>query len=277
MPTDNSQALFCIGGLGGSGTRVLAEILHSVGFSLGSPLNKELDNIMFSTLFKNPIWLQSASLKAQSQRLQIFHKASNGIKLSNSELKAFNLATDSNTLINLPKDFKLSQIELSKSQKWGWKEPNSLIYLNQINTFYPKIKFILMIRHGLDMAFSTNKQQLGNWGKHIFKEEWTEISQLAPPIQQLKYWLKANQTAISYGKSRMRERFIICHFEKLCLEPSQEIERILSILNESLSSEKLEELSNIPESPKSLGRYRKEDISIFTPKDIAEVFKINKI
>ena len=45
-----------IGGVGGSGTRVLAEILSLFGFYLGNDLNGAKDNLVYTLLFKRPNW-----------------------------------------------------------------------------------------------------------------------------------------------------------------------------------------------------------------------------
>ena len=43
-----------IGGLGGSGTRVVAQILRDVGIFMGTDLNGANDNLWFTLLFKRP-------------------------------------------------------------------------------------------------------------------------------------------------------------------------------------------------------------------------------
>lgn len=43
-----------IGGVGGSGTRVFAEILRGFGFYIGDCLNGALDNLWFTLLCKRP-------------------------------------------------------------------------------------------------------------------------------------------------------------------------------------------------------------------------------
>jgi len=47
---------------------------------------------------------------------------------------------------------------------WGWKEPNTHIYLEFLSKYFSDLKYIFVIRHGLDMAFSKNQAQLYNWG-----------------------------------------------------------------------------------------------------------------
>ena len=41
-----------IGGIGGSGTRVVVEILQDLGYYVGDDLNPALDNLLFTLLFK---------------------------------------------------------------------------------------------------------------------------------------------------------------------------------------------------------------------------------
>src|ERR1700675_795212 len=45
-----------IGGIGGSGTRVAAQLLIELGFYLGDDLNPALDNLTSTFLFKRPRW-----------------------------------------------------------------------------------------------------------------------------------------------------------------------------------------------------------------------------
>ncbi len=45
-----------IGGVGGSGTRVLAEIVAMFGFFMGKDLNSAGDNLTYTLLFKRPAW-----------------------------------------------------------------------------------------------------------------------------------------------------------------------------------------------------------------------------
>ena len=45
---------FAVGGVGGSGTRVVARILQCLGCYLGSSLNESLDNLWFTLLLKEP-------------------------------------------------------------------------------------------------------------------------------------------------------------------------------------------------------------------------------
>ena len=47
-----SSPYICVGGIGGSGTRVIAMILSSIGINMGNDLNEAFDNLTFTLLFK---------------------------------------------------------------------------------------------------------------------------------------------------------------------------------------------------------------------------------
>ena len=49
-----------IGGVGGSGTRVVAEIIKRLGFYIGDDLDSANDNLWFLLLFKRPRWFRRA-------------------------------------------------------------------------------------------------------------------------------------------------------------------------------------------------------------------------
>jgi len=53
---DRLMGPIVVGGVGGSGTRVVAEILSKFGFYLGNDLNGASDNLLYTLLFKRPRW-----------------------------------------------------------------------------------------------------------------------------------------------------------------------------------------------------------------------------
>jgi hypothetical protein len=62
-----------IGGLGGSGTRLIAAILQHLEFDMGSDLNRTNDNLAFTLLLKRPeLWpIQEHALEIH-QALELF-------------------------------------------------------------------------------------------------------------------------------------------------------------------------------------------------------------
>src|SRR3972149_1061765 len=194
-----------IGGVGGSGTRVGAEILIHLGFYMGKDLNSANDNLWFTLLFKRPRWFLENSEKNESQivkGLSIFEKAM--------------------TLIRSKKP------DTSRYIGWGWKEPNTHIYIELLDKYFQNLKYIHLIRHGIDMAYSSNQSQVYNWGT-MFGIKADDPSTPLPKLS-LKYWNKANRRAMDFGYKLLRERFLVVNFDKLCTNPWCEIERLIDFL-----------------------------------------------
>lgn len=62
-----------VGGVGGSGTRVIAKLLTQLGYFIGSDLNEADDNLWFTLLFKSPETL-AVSDDEFSRRVDILTK-----------------------------------------------------------------------------------------------------------------------------------------------------------------------------------------------------------
>ena len=56
-----------ISGVGGSGTRVIAQILVELGFFIGHDLDRAMDNLSFSLLFMRPFWFIHEAAKDAKQ------------------------------------------------------------------------------------------------------------------------------------------------------------------------------------------------------------------
>jgi hypothetical protein len=276
-----------IGGVGGSGTRVVAEIINLLGFYIGGDLNPAKDNLWFLMLFKRPRWFR----RARHDKHKIFtglrllskamlHKTVPGwpelkfLIRAVLEISIFghNYKGDGRGLWPFVRAWNMvaGQPKMIMDQtRWGWKEPNSHIYLEYLAAFFGDIKYIHTIRHGLDMAFSDNQQQLYNWGP-IFDLELPQ-SKFDEPAASLKFWIKSNRRVIESGQKLGDQKFLIVNFDQLCLSPESEIKKIVSFLNIEPHADDLEALIRIPQIPKSLGRYRAHDISQFDPADLNEL------
>ena len=153
--------------------------------------------------------------------------------------------------------------------RWGWKEPNSHIYLEFLDSYFRNIKYIHTIRHGLDMAFSENQQQLYNWGPLLGIE--LPESKEDEPAASLKYWIKSNRRVVGIGEKLGNQKFLIVNFDRLCLSPRSEILKIASFVNIRPDAKSMKILYRIPKRPKSLGRFREHNISKFDPADLLEL------
>ena len=273
-----------IGGVGGSGTRVVAEIIAQLGYYIGSDLNPAKDNQWFMLLFKRPKWYQKARRDKDKifEGMQILTNAMVLRKAPNLSEFIFILRAVIEMALtghNYKRDGRgtwpfvraWNMLVANKQMEshhigWGWKEPNSHIYLDLMAEYFEGFKYIHIIRHGLDMAFSKNQQQLYNWGPLFGVELPRTKSDEARA--SLSYWIKANQRVFQIGKTLGHQKFLVVSFEKMCALPKAEIKQILSFLNISPNAEVLENVWAIPKKPESIGRYERHNLNQFDAADL---------
>ena len=72
-PSLSDAAPVVVGGVGGSGTRVIAQLLQSLDFDMGSDLNESLDDLSFTALFKRPsLWPINQHLSQLKEALDVY-------------------------------------------------------------------------------------------------------------------------------------------------------------------------------------------------------------
>ena len=148
---------------------------------------------------------------------------------------------------------------------YGFKEPNTHIILERLVKFYPNMKYIHVIRNGLDMAFSSNQNQVKLWG-HMYLSK-SDLSNIH--YASLKYWCIVHKKILKIGNKMGPNRFLLINFDKMCLKPNKWLKKICKFLNIDVRCSI--GLKYLIEKPDSIGRFREYDISIFDPKDIAYV------
>ena len=258
------KQVFAIGALGGSGTRVIAQILKESGVQIGNVLNYPNDNLVFTALFKNPKWYNCSTKYDKQKRFKIFQKYMYG-ELSFFDFFKVIFYALSNKIFRYNYSFYYMMLfnkRVLKSSLWGWKEPNTQIYIKEINNFFPSIKYIHVLRNGLDMAFSDNKAQLYNWGYkyNIFINDSDDSNSIA--IKQLDYWIESTKEVIK-NRSLLSERFYLLNYDKFCLQTDSELKKLIDFIDIPLKSKKIKELEKLFKAPKSLNRYKNYNIDIF--------------
>jgi hypothetical protein len=84
--------------------------------------------------------------------------------------------------------------------------------------------FVRLIRNGLDMAYSSNQNQLKLWGRNFIDEPF-DIS----PRYSLIFWRIVNQRALDIGKS-LGGNFLCLNFDQLTLYPEPVAKRLCGFL-----------------------------------------------
>ncbi len=254
-----------IGGLGGSGTRVVTQILIECRVHMGMYLNVSLDNILFSYLFKRTELFKYLKQSKIRRRLRTFEKLSTGKIPSIFDLcrLAKIIITDHILKKSIKNYFRmiLRRIKYKKTYKpvekpivrWGWKEPMTYVYLDYLINRFKDFKYIFVVRNGLDMAFSNNLQHLNAWA-FLFDLKSPKSKELIPS-SQLDYWIKTNEKMLEYTKN-YKDIFYILNFDNLCINPREEITKLLDFLNLKVDNQLFGRLIEIPKIPSTMGRWK---------------------
>lgn len=274
-----------IGGVGGSGTRVVAEILMTFGFYMGNDLNRPKDNLLYTLLFKRPKWfIKNFKNKSEIENgITLFHKLMLSIGTPSLPESVYLLkAVVSMARYGHNADGKgngswyLERLKRAVSKQdsinpahigWGWKEPNTHLLVENFTEHFQDFKYVHTIRHGLDMAFSNNQQQLYNWGP-LFGVS-VPVSRTDEPKASLKYWVRANNQVIQAGKRLGEERFLLMDFDDLCSFPNREIDRLVNFLGIKVNKDVFESVLHLPKTPQTKGRYKLQDLGQFNEEDLS--------
>lgn len=194
--------LVFIGGVGGSGTRVVANIFRENGIFIGSNLNESLDNLDWPGL-RDEVKNQTLSFDEKLNLLKApFIKFIDSMKQQALSSNAYN-----HDLIAV-------------------KVPGSFYYIQFLQAIFGRIYYIHVIRNGLDMAYSGNKNQLKNWGDMFdLKADENCIAKC-----QIRYWIAANNYAIDSANKYLSGTFKRVEFERLCTDKYNQTDQLLSFV-----------------------------------------------
>lgn len=231
----SSSPVFAIGGLGGSGTRILAQVLMECGVDMGLRLNKAYDDLWFTALFKFGGKDLPNSPGSIQNHYDLYRKLREGQRINlfeNLNIKKYMRAAGD------PRIYRDPPLDVLWKQKnhqdmWGWKEPNTHLFVKDLLEAEPRLHYFHMIRDGRYMANSANQQQFNNWQKHF------NIPPMEPrDRQRLIFWLRANERILNL-KKKFPDRVDIVHYEELILFTADTLDRILGKWKFSLSAEEL--------------------------------------
>jgi hypothetical protein len=260
-----------IGGVGGSGTRLIAQYLKEAGFHIGTDLNNANDNLWFTLLFKR-IETLSSSEEEFDELLRIFINGMTGIaNFSRHQVSLIEALASKDReqhpalwLKQRAKTLLSQTAEIKADERWGWKEPNSHIVLNRFADRLENMKYIHVTRNGLDMAHSENQNQLRLWGAHFMNETFD-----ATPYSSLKYWCIVHKRALHIGKS-MGDNFLFLDYDGFCVNPEKGIKYLFRFLGLEVDS-LMPKLIALVNPPDSRGRFKHYGTEIFAEEDIAFV------
>lgn len=262
-----------IGGIGGSGTRIAASLLQILGYYIGDDVSHTLDNFWFTLLFKR----RSIVLEGEAafrELVSLFWDRMSGVADFSDKQRARVLALahddrsqhEQEWLIQRAETFLNGFSSKVAGQPWGWKEPNTHIVIDRIFELQPQLRYVHVVRHPLDMAFSVNQYQLENWGPIILNRELP-----IQPRYSLAYWCAAHRRTQSFLR-RWPERTTTFDFDVACADPQTECARMASFLGLELSDGVRSMFSDFVASGRPAGhRFSAADLKQFDPQDLSYV------
>ena len=272
-----------IGGLGGSGTRLFVDICEKLGFDFGEPALRlgGHDNLLFTHFFKRPDWFNGLPSGDDFElAASVFAALSSG-QMDDADLRK--LVPELRKIGEIHDRFERptgsgghvvdALLETYKADwcgvRWAWKEPNTHIFIDRLLPFFPDMKYIHVTRHGLDMAFSNNRQQFLNWSKALTGHP-PDLDKPLPP-QMLDFWLYSELRLTKLqAQAEFQDRILRVDYDMLCAEPADGIARITRFLDIQSSTELQSDLLPMIR-PTSRGRYKDQDLSAFTQSQLKAV------
>ena len=261
----SDAAPIAVGGIGGSGTRLIARLLVELGYDMGSDLNDSLDDLGFTALFKRiELWPLDANLQKLEQALSVYLTArgfptpediSREVQRRRAEKLITDIAATSQWReVGAIEDriTTLSDIK-APGQSWGWKEPNTVMVLPYLLHALPALKYIHVLRDGRDMAFSSNKNQLRLWGGQILGRTIDPDS----PQDAFDYWCTVHEGLLGL-QERHGSRVLLIKLESLVASPKESLDKLLPFLGTTATAAANHKatLSSLISRPDSITRYR---------------------
>jgi len=271
LPAASRRAPVVVGGIGGSGTRLVALILRELGYHIGTDCNQSDDNLWFTLLFSRREVVGIAG-EEFSRLARIFAQAmlGGGRVSPDDEAAVRRLAAEDRegheaAWLRQRADSLLTQNEPRPADEpWGWKEPNSHIVLAELVRVFEGMKYVLVMRHALDMAFSANQNQARLWGPVLLGEPYD-----GTPRYSLRYWCAAHRrllaTAVAIGG-----RFHVVNYDGFCQRPPEQAAALCEFLGVDAEWHTKRLAALVRPSP-TIGRSASHLLSEFDTDDIAYV------
>ena len=197
-------APIAIGGVGGSGTRLVARLVAALGVDTGEDLNPAHDNLWYTLLFKHAD-VATLAPEAFAARARIFVATMTGARALDPDAVSLLCALAAETHPQHDREwlqdralsmFMAAAAPRPRPPRWGWKEPNTHVALPQWRRVLPRLRYIHVVRNGLDMAFSSNLNQLDLWGPWLLERAVERT-----PRDALAYWCAAHRRDPDTGRA----------------------------------------------------------------------------
>lgn len=198
-------------GTGGSGTRAVADYLIGGGFFMGSELNPSLDSVPFAEVLDGfaDSWLT----------------AENGVCAqfpSDAFLRAWTAAQE-------------RHLRGHAGGPWGTKNPGTILLMDLLYAVIPEVRFLHVVRDGVEMAYSSNRRQLVLYGDRMLGPAKAGDTR---EMRALYLWAKVNTRAAASG-GQYPGRYAAVRYEDFCEGPGREMRRACTALGLSVDHDRV--------------------------------------
>jgi hypothetical protein len=206
MPIDSQTPPLVVGGLGFSGTRVVARIVRRSGRFMGTELNESDDALAFYDFAERWSHHAHAAWAAGAE----FADRAAAADLTEA-------VTRHRRSIGAPGD------------PWGWKQPRSVHFLPFLRRVYPELRYVHVIRDGLDLSLGEEvpyRLEQGRRGNGVYSAAKTAIPAATndpEAVQLMRLWAVVNTMAAEYGESELGSDYLRVRLEDLCERPAETV------------------------------------------------------
>lgn len=257
-----------VGGIGGSGTRLIAGLLRDAGVFMGEDLNVSNDLLWFTLLFKYEHVCDLSNDRFDWLTRILTAGLTGGARLdAGSRDQVMKLACEArpDQPTELLKDAADSLVAAAArpahGRRWGWKEPNTHVVIERLWRHLPDLRYVHVVRHGVDMAFSGNQNQLALWGPRVLGSDGD-----ASPPRSLRYWCKVHRRLQALLTANPQRMYWL-DYDEFCRNPEEGFEHLRRFL--ALPAAAVPDLSAVRKPGES--RHASRGPSGFASADLAYV------
>lgn len=201
-------------GRGGSGTRLLSDMARSLGVFLGTHLNATGD-----------------SLELVDLSYTLLHERLERGEVGEGDVEAFR---DAAIAMVLKGSAPLGAL-------WGWKLPETVLFLKDILHRFPAARVIHIVRHPVDVALRRKTHITDRWDHHLGRTILRRASQAVGVeegavlregqwVRTAYSWDYQMECALEALDGLSGERLLTVQFEHLCRDPREVYRKVARFL-----------------------------------------------
>lgn len=133
----------------------------------------------------------------------------------------------------------LESFRLPENGTWSWDEPRSIYMLPFFYHFYPKMKFIHVVRNSIDSCYAMDKDQLHKHGDVLLG---VNLQSRDAILRSADMWNRVNAFVNHFGTNYLKDRYMLLRIEDLHKNTGLVSRQLLKFVDSPHSSLEIKEL-----------------------------------